>query len=145
METLMSSQHSAIIQQLRDGSFRGIYCHFDGYPSYSGTILKNHYTTYEAVNELIDLGDIATLGKRVKPRPDESHSYNCPNKEITVAYYRDRNESWDQVSPTKGLSFKAVREKIDGKYTYLFTAGEWYLYENKLDNLTLVKNLNDVK
>ena len=38
-----------------DGSVTAIYCHWDGFLSYNGKILLNHYTTADIVNQLSTL------------------------------------------------------------------------------------------
>ena len=38
-----------------------VYCHYDGYIQNNGRILKEHYKTKEAVQELIDGGGMSSL------------------------------------------------------------------------------------
>ena len=59
------------------GSSRSIYCHHDMYPSHAGVVLPEHYTTREAVEALLALGDLSALG--------------CSLAECE-AYCRDRGE-----------------------------------------------------
>jgi hypothetical protein len=49
---------------------RFIYCHWDGYPDNNGKILNECYTNQEAVNSLIELGDLSSLGKIVPDQED---------------------------------------------------------------------------
>lgn len=39
-----------------DGSYKSIYCHWDGYPEYNGLILFENYKDKNKVEKLINLG-----------------------------------------------------------------------------------------
>ncbi len=56
------STHSAIIIKTGPKEYKGIYCHFDGYLSGVGLILLTHYKTKTKVLELLELGDLHSLG-----------------------------------------------------------------------------------
>lgn len=127
---------SAIVEKTDTGEFRGIYCHWDGYLSHNGRILLEHYTTPEKVSQLISLGYISSLGNRIAPDENEEHSYDSPVKDITVAYFRDRNEDLDDVSTIVGSTLEDVLGCIDYAYAYVFINNEWYLYDYEQ---TLVK------
>jgi hypothetical protein len=69
-----------------DGSILAVYCHWDGYPSHNGKILNAHYTERSKVQELMDLGDLSSLG----PEIGEKHNFDAPPKGQCNAYGRDR-------------------------------------------------------
>jgi hypothetical protein len=92
------------------------YCHWDGFPSNMLPILNGNYNTIEKANELIALGNLSSLGKRVKPEPGENHSFNSPISDVTVAYHRDRGEKLEWYD-------KNNREK----YNYEFDGTSWLL------------------
>ena len=52
---------SRIGLELKDGQIVSVYCHWDGYPSFNGRVLRAHYNTEDQVRELIDGGDISAL------------------------------------------------------------------------------------
>ena len=52
---------SRIGLELKDGQIVSVYCHWDGYPSFNGRVLRTHYNTEDQVRELIDGGDISAL------------------------------------------------------------------------------------
>jgi hypothetical protein len=54
---------SRIAIENQDGTVTSIYCHFDGYIDGVGKILQENYNTREKMEQLIDLGDISSLGK----------------------------------------------------------------------------------
>ncbi len=59
-----------------------IYCHWDGYPSGVGQTLVNNYTSPSAVFDLLELGDLSSLG---------ATPASC------TAYHRDRKEPYGMV------------------------------------------------
>lgn len=97
-----------------DGSCRSIYCHYDMYPSDAGTVLMKHYQSSEAVEELLALGDLSSLG---------STPAQCE------AYHRDRGEELNE--PTKWADrWILAREASDrfwANYVYLFMDGAWHV------------------
>jgi len=71
------STHSNIGKRLPNGTYRYVYCHFDGYPSGVGRILLEHYQDEAKIDALLDLGELSSLGGTL---------------ESSVAYARDRGE-----------------------------------------------------
>jgi hypothetical protein len=104
-----------------DGSIESIYCHFDGYISNNGRLLAAHYTTEEKVRELIDLGDLSSLGAEI----GEQHDFENPgSRDWCRAYRRDRAETGCLPQHSKTTEdFLAIGEE----YNYLFSPGigEW--------------------
>ena len=115
------STRSAIIEKT-DTGYRGIYVHHDGYREGVGKTLSLYYTNPERVSALVDLGDLSSLGKNINPTGP--HSFDKPEKGVTVAYMRDRGE--DDCQPTVGKTIKKVAERIghDG-YVYVFKGDHW--------------------
>ena len=100
---------SRIAIENQDGSVTSIYCHFDGYLSGVGKLLKEYYTTQPKVQALIELGDISSLDM-------------TPTS--TVAYHRDRGEDLNQ------LEHKDIESFFNGnieQYGYLFTKDNRWL------------------
>ena len=50
-------------------SVKAIYCHWDGYPKWTGRILNENYTDTNKINRLIKLGNIDFLGKNIECNP----------------------------------------------------------------------------
>ena len=73
---------SRIAIENQDGTITSIYCHWDGGIGTNGERLFQNYTTKELASELIELGDISSLGETT---------------EDTVAYTRDRGEDFKQT------------------------------------------------
>lgn len=100
-----------------DGSVNYIYCHWDGYPEGVGKTLTENYTTTEMVEALLSLGDISTLGEDL---------------DLTVAYHRDRGESFSP--PTKVFSLNqfinGVGRETGAEWVYVWIPqqGSWNTY-----------------
>lgn len=120
------STHAAIIEQLSDGSYRGIYCHADGYISGAGKILVNHYSDKDKVSHLTLLGDIGSLREEVFVPDGEFHTFQKPHPLVTIAYHRDRLEDWSDTSYTEKKSLNDMINHFSVYYNYVFINNEWY-------------------
>jgi hypothetical protein len=137
---------SAIVRKTENGSYVGIYCHWDGYPSNNGKILLNSYKTNEKIDSLIALGDISSLNEFVNPDASREtakadspyrkvdltkpHSYDNAYNDTVIAYHRDRGENFNQ---TKGESLIDVLSKIDHEYAYVWIDGKWEVWGGDCD------------
>jgi hypothetical protein len=65
-----------------NGSIEGVYCHYDGRPEGVGATLTNHYNSSKLARELVELGNLSSLGDTLAE---------------TVAYARDRGEDKEFV------------------------------------------------
>ena len=54
---------STIALEFADGTVEQVYCHWDGYLAHNGQILFQYYSDPFKLRDLIDLGDISSLGK----------------------------------------------------------------------------------
>lgn len=122
------STRSAIVLRLPGGTYAGIYCHSDGYPSGVGQTLLEHYQNAEKVRQLIELGDISYLEAEVNPDPLKPHGFGRgenaePQPGVTVAYMRDRGEKGCEA--ITGDDLKQLLKKIDHEYAYVYENGQW--------------------
>ena len=104
------------------GIYHYIYCHWDGYPSYNGTILLKNYNTTEKVSELISGGGLSLLG---------------PTLETCTFYHRDRGEEY--VLP---MTCDTRDGTLEEEWSYLFEDGKWFFascVDNVWEELTLNK------
>ena len=124
------STRSFIAKEIGDNQYRTIYCHSDGYLTYNGAMLVDHYNTHEAVDELLNLGDISSLGERTNPDPDRPHKfdYDMRQKGVTVAYGRDRG---DKNTDARVMSLAELDDPNNWTaYVYIFTQdNEWKYFE----------------
>jgi hypothetical protein len=109
-----------------DGSTRTIYCHSDGYPEHQLPILTQHYSSIEKVEELLNLGDISSLGERIAPNLEEEHTFKNRVKGVTVAYHRDRGEPMTAALRHENIhALKKSDWSIDWFYLFDAKKGEW--------------------
>lgn len=109
-----------------DGSTRTIYCHSDGYPEHQLPILTQHYSSIEKVEELLNLGDISSLGERIAPNLEEEHTFKNRVKGVTVAYHRDRGEPMTVALRHENIhALKKSDWSIDWFYLFDAKKGEW--------------------
>ena len=99
---------SRIGLQLADGSILSVYCHYDGYVSFNGVKLVEHFNSYELAAELIDGGDMSCLWT---------------------------NAGWNnEVLPTTGPQYYTSRgdeynpPRLDSNLKEYLTDGEEYAY-----------------
>lgn len=120
------STRSFIGRKVESG-FEAIYCHFDGYLAGVGTTLLKHYTTDEKVKQLLELGDISSLGSEI----GEKHDFDNKTEETanwTRAYHRDRGEELQSST-----SFAALDEFVEcalqsrGEFIYLWDGTDWFV------------------
>jgi len=125
----------------KDKTVRMIYCHFDGYLSWVGKILLEHYTDESKVRELIALGDISSLCENVAPPPGMKHTYDTPIKNVAVAYYRDRGEPFE-ASSREYFTIEDARLYMQ-EYLYLFDVArnKWFFTDGKIGLVELTEEL----
>lgn len=69
---------STIALEFADGTVQSVYCHWDGYLSNNGVILRDHWSDPFKLRELIDLGNLSQLAPEigVKHEFDNPYTYN---------------------------------------------------------------------
>lgn len=109
----------------KNGSIESIYCHLDGYPEWVGRKLYRYYNDIDKINSLINLGDISHLESNLEPNPELPHKFghDTEQKDVVVAYNRDRNEDWKFVKPLLSKDLKEFEKYCldsDQEYAYLY-------------------------
>ena len=128
---------STIALEFADGTVGQVYCHWDGYLSNNGKILLNSYTDPFKLRELIDLGDVSSLGNEigVKHPFDNPALYNSPEYEaykekygdMTKFYGRDRGETGVEARYFNNFEHYAKNHQYE-EYEYILrTDGVWYV------------------
>ena len=105
---------STIALEFADGTVQQVYCHWDGYLSHNGQILQEHYSDPFKLRDLIDQGDISSLGQEVGTKhPFSPHGSKEGDQALykaavesgaTTFYGRDRGETG--VSARKFVDFQ---------------------------------------
>ena len=110
--------------QLKDNSVLSVYCHWDGYPSFNGRVLREFYDTKEKVDQLINGGNISSLHTNVGWN-------NETLPETGPQYYTSRGESIDDNEPELNKNQSEYLKTADNcgeEYAYLFTSAGWTCY-----------------
>ena len=104
----------------------GIYCHHDGYPSWVGRKLTNHYTDESKIWALFARGNISSLDET----PEKSDSY----------YYNSKEEDFEAPEVFTNTD-EAFEHHSDYEYAYVFdqNLSKWFFCtyrDHKLRELT---------
>lgn len=120
---------AAIGYMTAEGKVVAKYSHYDGYPSYTGAMLEEHYQEARKIAQMVELGDQSFIAPNVFPT-DKSHSFNTPQEDVIVFYGRDRGES-----NVDAQEFDTVAEFVDYyagagcEYFYLRANGKWIVHD----------------
>jgi hypothetical protein len=115
------STRGSIARQNVDGSITAIYVHFDSYLAGVGHTLVNHYQDPIKIEQLMQLGDLSSLGAdigalRTSDR-DSRYRYWC------TAYGRDRGETGCEAKHYVNVS--SWLDELGQEYNYLWDGAEW--------------------
>ena len=93
---------STIALEFADKSVEQVYCHWDGYLSHNGQILAKHYMDPFKLRDLIDQGDLSSLGPNIgfahpfsphASKEDEALYEAAKEAGACTFYARDRGET----------------------------------------------------
>lgn len=114
---------STIALEFADGTVQQVYCHWDGYLDYNGRILQEHYTDPFKLRDLIDLGDMSSLGASLgeKHAFDERHDAQTLADTRCTFYARDRNESGCEARKFKDFADYKANHQYE-EYEYILRA-----------------------
>ena len=114
-----------IAKQVGANDYRTIYCQLDGYPSYLGMLLIDHYNTVEMVDKLLDLGDIYALKPKLEPDANQPHDFMNRQKDVTLAFSRDFDEEGFDASIK---TLEELEENWEIEFVYIFTQDNKWKY-----------------
>ncbi len=129
---------STIWIQEEDGTFKGIFCNWDGYVSYNGKILDEHYTDTNKIEELISGGSLSVLDKNLNPKEGIIHNKTSRQEGVCLYLHRDFEERKRVIYTA--ASIDEIRESFYQDYNYIFKKNKWYYFE---DNKKTLKNLKN--
>ncbi len=118
------STNSSIAVERADGSVIGIYCHFDGYPSHVGAILKKFYCDHDAAMELIEGGDISSLDEKCGDAMYYALRGRWTGRRDEL-FLTSINEPWERVRPQECVNYFDFKIDNNQEYNYLFKDGSW--------------------
>ncbi len=128
---------STIALEFADGTVGQVYAHWDGYLSHNGKILLNNYTDPFKLRELIDLGQVSSLGAEIgvkhpfdNPARFDSPEYTAYKDQygdMTKFYGRDRGEEGVGAHYFKDFADYEQNHQYE-EYEYILrTDGVWYV------------------
>jgi hypothetical protein len=113
---------STIALEFADGTVGQVYCHWDGYLSNNGQILVEHYQDPFKVRDLIDLGDLSSLGASI----GEKHEFDARTQDCTF-YGRDRGETGIEARYFVDFQDYLAHHQYE-EYEYILRKdGRWYV------------------
>jgi len=92
-----------------NGLHTAVYCHWDGYPAGVGKILAEHYDDRTKVKELLEHGDLSSLGRTI----EESE------------FYAKRGE---KLKVRRNLLYRELHDACAGsgaEFLYVFRNNKW--------------------
>ena len=113
--------------QLKDDSILSVYCHYDGYPSFNGRVLREFYNTKEKVSQLINGGNMSCTWTNAGWN-------NETLPEMGPLYYTMRGESIEDNAPELNKNKSEYLKTADDcgeEYAYLFTSAGWTCYNTR--------------
>lgn len=137
---------STIALEYADGSVHQIYCHWDGYIEHNGRILNEHYSDPFVLREMMDLGDVSSLGSMIgKEHPFSRLDTTMSQEEfdtlygdMTTFYGRDRGESHVEARKFQSFDDYTKNGQFEEFNYILRTDGQWYVSSSddfvKLEN-----------
>ena len=125
---------SAIAIKHGRNTIKSVYCHWDGYPEHNGRILQEYWYTPIIINQLIEMGDISSLGATIgkKIEFDATPEYIQNDFEMAISYQcvfynRDRGENTSFRTFETEAEFVEHYDEAGIEYYYLFDNGVWYV------------------
>lgn len=136
----------------KEGIIKFVYCHSDGYPSYLGKMLLEHYNTPELATALVDLGSLSMVRERLAPDEGEMHGFGTKGG-VTTAYHRDRGDDLEidsivvdtpVVLKNAETLFLNILKEENITYGYLYNIADklWYAADTVRDNSFFVLDEN---
>lgn len=114
---------STIALQYADGTIDQVYCHWDGYLSGVGQDLHYGYTDPFKLRELIDGGDMSTIGE----------PYTARGESIEDTRARRFSSFSDYMRNGQQEEYDYILRQVDGKAVWFVrcydTDGEWITLE----------------
>lgn len=111
-----------------DGGVTYIYCHSDSYPTHNGALLHEHYQQREKIQQLMELGDLSSLGEQIGEKHDFDWMSKAGSGPLLI-------QSWDEIrQDPRYLMCKAYgrdRGEVDVEAKFLRNAGEFWFEVNE--------------
>lgn len=122
----MSTRAYICIQ--KENKLLGIYCHMNGYLTYTGSILFDYYQNEQKIKQLINLGDLLIIKPKLYPNKKSTHTFQNPQIGISLFYGRDNNQN----NHLKIINLNTIYQQFWIEHLYYYAKDhKWYYLENK--------------
>jgi hypothetical protein len=119
-----------------------VYCHYDGYPSFTGTILEKYYKKESKVRALINLGDMTSVGAYLGTKKTVDNNFHfigvdidgepCQIRKYVKDYGRSSKNELVFITHVSSLYAVITRMHTPGcKYVYIYEGGAWFYTSDK--------------
>ena len=132
----------SIISKKEGNKYLASYCHWDGYFEYNGKMLMCYYNSEKKAKELIELGSLSSIRERIKPNVNETHNFEKPLDDVTIAFHRDRQEDYEPPVGSDNLN-DIISIFDDCEFIYVYD-GRWYgsdITDGKFNLVKLTKEI----
>ena len=136
------STNASISLMNKDGSLDTIYNHWDGYLFGLGYMLTHYYTKVKKVRDLIALGNVSSVDVDLIPT-EATHSFDNPQKGVTIAYGRDRGDSNQEAKRFDTLE-DFCKSCMVQEYNYIFKDGDWLLFKVEKERPTKIDDFINI-
>ena len=106
-----------------DKGYETIYVHSDGYPEYMWPMLVENYNSEELAKSIVSLGDASYIDEKLEPTPGVVHTFDFPEKTVSVFYHRDRGEDFHNTIFSSKSELSSCYY-----YAYIWENGCWNFY-----------------
>ena len=132
---------ATITAKCKDGKYRQIYCHYDGYIKGVGKTLFDHFQNQDKIEKLMELGDISILAENIDC-PD-GHFFKNPIEGYTIAYGRDRGENNTECFVDDSLIECGHNKNLKQYINYFWDGKQWFVAWRYLSKGNLLSELFD--
>lgn len=126
------STHSRIGIENPNGTITAVYCHFDGFVANNGTILRDHYFNVTKINELIEMGNLSSLGVNLNDSEFYGRDYDDPASSTRAITFENRDHYCNEYS--NGI-----------EYAYVWNGIEWLVSEDGAEFVRINEALTNSK
>lgn len=139
---------STIALEYADGTVDQIYCHWDGYVENNGKLLMENYQDPFKVREMMDLGDMSSLGSEIgevhpfspSGTPMSCEEYETKFGKMCTFYGRDRGEEGVKAKRFSDFDMYRLSHQYE-EYEYILrNDGNWYVCRGESKTYQLLKN-----
>lgn len=138
------STRSLIGIENADKTVSYVYCHYDGYLDHVGKILTNHYTDEKVIRQLLDLGELSSLGNTPVSNPEDWRKFRIDPEHIMCKAYKDRGDVDVDFNTVNSLDdYIMAGNERDADYIYVFTLEHnWKYIQRAKDRVWRHVNIN---